>query len=611
MTDLAVSPASRRRALDTGALSSARARCPRPRLPSGTRYLDANTIAAIRSGADLPPPDSHFIAMVRGQWRRVERKMRGLDFDVYLSEAQVQYWKACGDYRPELAYSRGSVGFVGGRVIARLRNFTRTELNRGKVQVDFPCDRESGEPLDFEDVVTVPNDVLVILDQLRAEALDALGAGRMYVDDLFVHAMGGDRNALNALRSALEPVITQENEIIMAAKKPSTKSLKYVPPHDRAIVGNGKLINPTAVGRGLLLLCLMDSFTKETGATEVTAENLDAAIAIIDVKVDAEIASTGKAFQCQIEEPGKKGCGSASHDFPICPYCGEIFEPEQLAELEAELNLDAAAAAPVAAPEPAPAKAKKGAKEAPAAAPPAPPAPVPTPAPEPEAKAAVASGEPAVGAATVDYLKALKMPDLKIRGELTGVVIKPGTSKEAAAKAVWDSEQAAAKAAAKSAPKAPKAAPAPKVEKAPKAPKAAKAPPPAAASASDAGTKPAGPGRPRIGRPAEPIAREWAKEHDAQVVEKSGYISIWTGRDKIATVFNGSASVNLIITKEEFEKLPASIQAQCKYCDAATRKAKHLGRDSVLFRRDDETSLRVLLAAAVRSAGKPLDAAAA
>lgn len=389
-------------------------------VPGGSLLSD-ECIYHVRMGGQMPRPDGAFLGLVRGQYRRARRYLTHMDEEDFVSHGLRHYWRACLDYRPELRYTRGAVGFVGGRVVARLRNLFRTDRRRSFFHGEMPSDRETGEPLDIRDDVSVPVDVQALLGEVRRIAASVLGESERKIIDIMARAVEGDKQCVQELRNAmlagdndldndLNPSLTKEAPVADKNAKTATPAkLKHVRPHG-ALVGTGKLINAASVLAGLAMLGLEEEYAKRAGHAEVkTGDDVTLAVRVIDERVDRYVGETGKGFECIIQEAGKKGCGSVVPGEDLCPercpYCGESFED------------DGSAAEP--APKPEPAKAKGGKAEKPAPAPkpakaekpaPAPkaekPAPAPKakaekPAPAPKAADANKGGRPKMGASHV------------------------------------------------------------------------------------------------------------------------------------------------------------------------------------------------------------------
>ena len=289
-----------------------------------TVLLSNEAIDLVRRGGALPRPDPRFVSMVRGQYRRFARCLRHRDFDDVLQDALIFYWRACTDYDPTRRYSRGAVGFVGGRVVARLRNSFRTDARRRRWIGEYPSDPETGRQLDVEDVSSCPVDVSALYREVVRRADDALRCGEDRISALVVAASGGDSDAVEALRGA----VLGGEEVEMGTTKGGSeggRALQYQRPlvervEDRMTID--------AVTNGLRALNLLEGFATKHGTKadrRAVKGRLGEAIRLLDETVDDLVASSGQAMECVVEDEGK-GCGSIIPDLAVCPYCGEIFE---------------------------------------------------------------------------------------------------------------------------------------------------------------------------------------------------------------------------------------------------------------------------------------------
>jgi len=287
--------------------------------------LSDEAIGLVRSGGTLSNPDPRFVAMVRGQYRRFARCLRHRDFDDVLQDALVFYWRACLDYDPARRYSRGAVGFVGGRVVARLRNSFRTDARRRRWIGEYPSDPETGRQLDVEDVDACPVDASALYREVVRRAEDALACGEDRIAALVSAATGGDREAVEALRGAV--LGAEEGDMGRGTgASGDRRELMYQRPIAERVEG---LMTVASVLEGLRALNLLAPFAKLRGTKadkRAVTGHLAEAIRYLDEAVDDLVASSGKAMECVVEVEGTKGCGSIIPDVPVCPYCGEIFE---------------------------------------------------------------------------------------------------------------------------------------------------------------------------------------------------------------------------------------------------------------------------------------------
>lgn len=222
---------SRRRPVDSRDLrrASYSTRCPLPITPSRDLpgrgvLLSPEMIEAVAGGLPLPPPDSGFVAMVRGQYRRARYALRDKDFSDVLNFALAIYHRACHDYDPGRRYSRGPVGFVGGRVVNKLRSYFSPDRRKAQYAVESIEEASFGEEgnearrarvldaVSDHGTGAAQIDEEILLSEVRKLAGDAIRAARRNVsgrrglpsmlpdaDDVFGLALSEDSAAIGVL----------------------------------------------------------------------------------------------------------------------------------------------------------------------------------------------------------------------------------------------------------------------------------------------------------------------------------------------------------------------------------------------------------------------------
>ena len=91
-----------------------------------------------------------------------------------------------------------------------------------------------------------------------------------------------------------------------------SRTLRYVRPHGADMIGTR--ITHSTVDAGLKVFGVTDKEIEKYG-------DLEAKVAWLDRCVDMMIGSSGKAFECVVDNG--TGCGSIIGDVDFCPYCGE------------------------------------------------------------------------------------------------------------------------------------------------------------------------------------------------------------------------------------------------------------------------------------------------
>jgi hypothetical protein len=212
---------SRRRPIDTRALliSNYALRCPLPLtppedLPGGGVLLSVEMIFAIKGGLPLPPPDPGFEKLVRGQYRRVRYALRDKDYNDLLNVALQLYRRACLEYDPGRGYSRGPVGFVGGRVVNKLRSYLSPDRRKATYAVESihqDLDNSPAREARMQDAISdhgegaASVDEALLLAEIKKLADDAIRAASRNItgrrglpsmlpdtNDLYEAALSGD-----------------------------------------------------------------------------------------------------------------------------------------------------------------------------------------------------------------------------------------------------------------------------------------------------------------------------------------------------------------------------------------------------------------------------------
>ncbi len=307
----------------------------------------------------IPEPDAGFRRLCRSLYRKNQAAFvaEGRNFDDYLQEALIYYIRACRDYDPSRCYSKGMVDFVSGRVVARLKNLSRTPRRRYIYAGDFPEAPYEGQflsNLGDDDVPWfgvrpyAPVDSDVIFNNLRSIAIKAIGD--ISADKIIADAMDGDRRSIEALRVALESGDVGSLEELREESMP--RKYMYIAPHqyvgDRITeetVANGIFkfiedgyLQPSDVLKGLKSRSKADI---TVGWLTKTIKSKDAkfqaAIALLDGVVDQKIGEMdAEAYKCLSDDTS--GCDSAIFEIDYCPYCGEIFDEDEEEEEVYELG---------------------------------------------------------------------------------------------------------------------------------------------------------------------------------------------------------------------------------------------------------------------------------